>query len=160
MFWAGDETSERGVVERCRGGSRTFGVTRFRGQQGEELFFFWGSKAGEVGDRPKHRRERSPSAHKRTKGHNVRFSVRLQARSRDEPRLGQLKVKAGSQAGWVERQPVWPWLEGGEHDSQEHRSEGLVRPLERECWRREMSLRGLRRSGANGHESGGSGRSV
>jgi NAD(P)H-quinone oxidoreductase subunit M len=38
--------------------------------------------------------------------------------------------------------------------------EGLIRQLERELWRREMSLRGLRRSGACGHESDGSGRSV
>lgn len=122
--------------------------------------FLLGSIVGEEGDRPKHRRERSPSAHTRIKGHNVRFSVRLRARFRDELRLAPLKVKAGYQAGRVEWQPVWPWLEGGEHDSQEHRSEGLIRPLERELWRREMSLRVLRRSGANWHESGESGRFV
>jgi len=69
----------------------------------------------------------------------VRFSVQLRARFRDEPPLAPLKVKVVSQAGRVEQQPVWPWLEGGEHDSQEHRSEGLIRPLEREFWRREMS---------------------
>ena len=160
MFWAGDETSERGGVERYRGGGRTSGATRFLGRQGEGPFFFWGSIVGEEGDRPKHRRGRSPSAHTRIKEHNVRFSVRLRARFRDELRLAPLKLKAGYQAGRVERQPVWPWLEGGEHDSQEHRSEGLIRPLERECWRKEMSLRVLRRSGANGHESGESGRSV
>ena len=160
MFWVGDETSERGGVERYRGGGRTSGATRFLGRQGEGPFFFWGSIVGEEGDRPKHRRGRSPSDHTRIKGHNVRFSVRLRAKFRDELRLAPLKVKAGSQAGRVEWQPVWPWLEGGEHDSQEHRSEGLIRPYERECLQKEMSLRVLRRSGANGHESGESGRSV